>query len=318
MTITSNYTELIENDREGLKSRYPDSIYAPIHYILSLPAKRIRPALSLLAAEMFGEISEASIKGALGIELFHNFTLMHDDIMDQAPKRRGNDSVHIKWNINQAILSGDAMMVMAYDYIDQSGSPSVFSVFNKVAKEVCIGQQQDMEFESSWNVSVQEYLEMIKLKTSVLLGASLKIGAILGGAKMPDYQKLYEFGVEVGLAFQIQDDYLDLFGNEDKVGKKSGGDIIAKKKTILILKTIEDCDDRERQEIFNIFNNDISASDLERVKSIMINNSIPQKLETIKMDHLNNARSLLEDIEGKESKKEELWQIAQGIVNREF
>ncbi|MCB0664147.1 MAG: polyprenyl synthetase family protein, partial [Saprospiraceae bacterium] len=200
--------------------------------ILSLGGKRMRPALTILAARVFGAPAEQALKPALGIEVFHNFTLMHDDIMDKAPLRRGSETVHVKWDINAAILSGDAMLVQAYQLIAQSPSavmPKVLELFSKTALEVCEGQQMDMDFEQRQNVSVDEYIEMIRLKTSVLLAASLEIGALVGGAETADAEKLYRFGEQLGIAFQLRDDYLDVFGDSSKVGKQSGGDILADK-----------------------------------------------------------------------------------------
>jgi geranylgeranyl diphosphate synthase type II len=223
-------------------NRTPAELYQPISYILEIGGKRMRPALCLLACDMFGGDINKAISPAIGIELFHNFTLLHDDIMDKAPMRRGQPTVHHKWNNNIAILSGDTMMALSYEFIMKSPEncrDEVFSVFNRTAIEVCEGQQFDMNFETRNDVSIDEYLNMIRLKTAVLLGASLKIGAIIGNASVADRENLYHFGENIGTAFQLKDDLLDVFGSEDKFGKKPGGDIIENKKTFLSLKAFE-------------------------------------------------------------------------------
>jgi geranylgeranyl diphosphate synthase type II len=216
----------------------PRELYQPISYILSLGGKRLRPALTLAGCELFnGELSD-SLLPALGIEVFHNFSLVHDDIMDQAELRRGKKTVHSKWNENIAILSGDAMLVKSYQYIaqvDASLLPKVLKCFSDTALAICEGQQMDMNFEERMQVSEEEYLEMISLKTAVLLGAALKIGALIGKASVKQANALYEFGVSAGMAFQIQDDLLDAFGDPEKFGKKPGGDILQDKKTLLMI-----------------------------------------------------------------------------------
>lgn len=218
------------------------SIYEPIGYILSLGGKRLRPALSIMAAELFTDEIDAAISPAAAVEVFHNFTLMHDDIMDEAPIRRGKPTVHIKWNPNVAILSGDAMMIQSYQLLSDT-KPELFlnvlEVFNKTALEVCEGQQQDMDFEKRSDVSIEEYLEMIRLKTSVLLAGAMQMGAIVGGADKSSQKHVYQFGENLGIAFQLLDDYLDVFGDETKVGKQKAGDIISDKKTYLLIKALE-------------------------------------------------------------------------------
>jgi geranylgeranyl diphosphate synthase type II len=199
----------------------PENLYEPLRYFLTIGGKRMRPVLTLMGAELFGKPGESAIHAALGIELFHNFTLIHDDIMDAAPLRRSKTTVHTKWNENIAILSGDVLMVKAYQEIckqDPKHLSELLAVFNKTAVEVCEGQQMDMDFESRNDVKIQEYIEMIRLKTSVLLGGALEMGAIVAEASDADRKKLYTFGQELGLAFQIKDDYLDLYGDPDKFG----------------------------------------------------------------------------------------------------
>lgn len=221
----------------------PAELYIPQIYMLGLGGKRIRPLLVLLANDLFNGNTEDALPAALAVELFHNFTLIHDDIMDNAPLRRNQPTVFTKWNPSVAILSGDAMFVKAYQTLEGSKNfHLIFPVFNKMALEVCEGQQLDLNYENSPTVSTSKYFKMIELKTAVLLAASLKIGAITANAAAEDIKNLYDFGINIGLAFQLQDDYLDIYGEEGKFGKKRGGDIIANKKTYLLIKTLELCE----------------------------------------------------------------------------
>lgn len=216
----------------------PQSLYEPINYILSLGGKRIRPVLLLMAYNMYKEDITPALTPAVGIEVFHNFTLLHDDLMDRADKRRGKPTVHKRWNDNAAILSGDAMLIAAYDLIGQTDSKhlkGVLDLFTRTALEICGGQQYDMEFEKRQNVAEEEYLEMIRLKTAVLLACSLKMGALLADAPEDDATHLYQFGINMGLAFQLQDDVLDVYGNMATFGKDIGGDILCDKKTFLLI-----------------------------------------------------------------------------------
>jgi len=230
--------DLIEQEIEKYNiGKEPKELYEPIRYILSLGGKRIRPCLSLMAYNLFKEDIEKAIPVALAVEVFHNFTLLHDDIMDGAILRRNQPTVHVKWDSNVGILSGDAMMIKAYDLIstvEKSKLHSLFKEFNKVALEVCEGQQNDMNFEKRPYVSVDEYINMIRLKTSVLIASALKMGAILGDAGKNDRKLIYDFGLNLGLGFQLQDDYLDTYGDSTSFGKKIGGDIVANKKTFLL------------------------------------------------------------------------------------
>lgn len=236
--LTHQFNEFLEKQDF---SRKPAELYDPIDYTLSLGGKRIRPVMALLATDCFGGNTEDTLHAALGIEIFHNFTLLHDDIMDDAPLRRGETTVYKKWNSNIAILSGDTMFALAYEYITQTKTEflaHILKVFNRTAIEVCEGQQYDMNYESE-EITITDYMQMIKLKTAVFLGASLKIGAIIANANADDIENIYQFGENLGLAFQLQDDLLDIFGNENKFGKKTGGDIITNKKTFLYLKAFE-------------------------------------------------------------------------------
>lgn len=233
----------IENEVTQLSFEYPPkSLYDPIEYILSLGGKRIRPALTLMACNLYQDSIDKAINPALGIEVFHNFTLLHDDLMDKADKRRNKPTVHKVWNDNTAILSGDAMLIAAYQLIGKTEPEylkEVFDLFTNTALEICGGQQYDMEFESKNNVTEAEYIEMIRLKTAVLLACSLKTGAIIGGASKEDADNLYEFGINIGLAFQLQDDLLDVYGDTATFGKNIGGDILCNKKTFLLIHAFE-------------------------------------------------------------------------------
>lgn len=226
----------------------PDTLYDPATYFLGLGGKRIRPILVLMGNELFSPIEEDAWHMATAVELFHNFTLVHDDIMDKAPLRRGKQTVHDRYGIPTAILTGDVMLVMAYEYISKVQSPhirKILHLYNQVAIQVCEGQQLDMDFEAREHVNMDEYLDMIGLKTSVLLAGSLQIGSILGGAGLNNQQHIYQLGKNLGLAFQIQDDYLDCYGDAEKFGKQVGGDIVAGKKTFLMIKTLEVASDAQ-------------------------------------------------------------------------
>ena len=243
MQTLSSYSVYFEN--EIGKYRFPttpENLYQPLDYFLQLGGKRIRPLLTLMASEMFGLPKENAIQASLAVELFHNFSLIHDDIMDKAPLRRGKQTVHLKWNDDIAILSGDVLLIKAYQALAKQEArhiPALLDLFNQTAVEVCEGQQLDMDFESRDEVSIEEYIEMIRLKTSVLLGCALAFGAIVSNASEKDRILIYEFGQNLGVAFQIQDDILDLYGDPEKFGKQIGGDIIANKKTLLLLKAFE-------------------------------------------------------------------------------
>ncbi len=222
--------------------REPVKLYEPIAYTLEIGGKRLRPVLVLMSCDLFGGDIIKAVFPALGVEIFHNFTLLHDDIMDNAPLRRGMETVHQKWDANAAILSGDTMFVIAYEYVaktDPEMLPQVLDLFNDTARKVCEGQQYDMNFETQADVTIPDYMQMIRLKTAVLIACSLRLGAILAKADPADAEKIYEFGIELGLAFQLQDDYLDAFGDTSKFGKAIGGDIATHKKTFLILKAFE-------------------------------------------------------------------------------
>jgi len=234
----------------------PTNLYSPIRYILSLGGKKIRPVLTLMAAEVFNADCREALPAAVAVEIFHNFSLVHDDIMDDAPLRRGNQTVHEKWDINTAILSGDAMLILAYQYFEQY-EPATFmalaKLFSKTALEVCEGQQWDVDFESRNDVTQPEYLKMIEYKTAVLIGAAMKMGGIVAKASDANCDLIYNFGLNLGVAFQLQDDYLDAFGNPETFGKQVGGDIIENKKTFLYLKAIEQGSADDKDNLLNFF-----------------------------------------------------------------
>ena len=252
---------------------YPSNLYDPIKYILNLRAKRMRSIALLTSFQIYNSDLKVATEAALAIEVFHNFTLIHDDIMDNASLRRGSQTVHEKWDRNIAILSGDTMLVKSYSLLlglDLSIQRDVLDVFSKTAKQVCEGQQLDIDFEKMNNLSIDQYLDMIKLKTSVLLAASFQIGALIGGASKSDALLLYNYGLNLGIAFQLQDDLLDLYGDKNKFGKNIGGDIISNKKTFLYLKSLSIANDNQRNNLLTYYlNNDLSAKQkIESVKSI--------------------------------------------------
>ena len=258
----------------------PSLLYEPIDYILGLGGKRMRPILVLMAYQLFDKNIEKAISPALAIEVFHNFTLLHDDIMDNAPLRRGQKTVHEKWNSNVAILSGDTMLVQAYQLIaevDNTIVKQVLAVFSKAAIEVCEGQQWDMDFETQSDVSISDYLKMIEYKTAVLLGAALQIGGITAGASKEEQNHLYAFGRDLGIAFQLKDDLLDAFGDAETFGKQVGGDIMANKKTYLYLKALALADGTQRANLEQYFStNDTSQLKVDSVKTIFSDLEIPE------------------------------------------
>jgi geranylgeranyl diphosphate synthase type II len=299
----------------------PRGLYEPIEYCLKNGGKRIRPLMTLLGCEMFGGRAEEALSPAIGLELFHNFTLMHDDIMDQAPIRRGQPAVHVKWDTNTAILSGDVLFARAYEYmldVPDHCLRQVMELFSRTVIEVCEGQQYDMDFEKTGRVTEAEYLEMIRLKTAVLPAACLKAGAIVAGAPAVDAEKIYRFGESVGLAFQLRDDWLDAFGDEALFGKKSGGDIVANKKTWLYIKAWELSAPAQRQELDRAYSGAISDPDTKIGRVMGIFNSLGirelaiQAMET----HYQRAFEALDAIEAPAGPKENLRMLAQSLFDR--
>ncbi len=265
--------------------RSPEALYAPIDYVMSQGGKRLRPMLTLLACDMFGGNIQNALYPALAIEVFHNFTLVHDDIMDKAPMRRGLETVYKKWNSDIAILSGDTMFAMAYQFAvktDPALIPDILDVFSKTAIEVCEGQQLDMDFELLELVTIENYLRMITLKTAVLLGASLKIGALTAYADKKAVEEMYEFGINLGIAFQLQDDLLDVYGQEEKFGKKNGGDIVSNKKTYLYLKARELANEQQNETLKELYANSSSETEVKIKKVTDIFNELNIKEEVSK------------------------------------
>ncbi len=251
----------------------PKNLYTPIEYILDLGGKRLRPILVLMGATAFGGDYKKGLDAALAVEVFHNFTLLHDDIMDAAPLRRGKDTVHEKWDVNTAILSGDAMMIMSYQLLDSyegAAYKKLMQLFNKTALEVCEGQQYDMDFETRDNVSVEEYIKMIGLKTSVLVAAALQMGAIVANASEEESEKIYEFGLNLGIAFQLQDDYLDAYGDAATFGKQVGGDIMENKKTYLYIEALKYASPEIKNELLGWYEQELddNTEKVARVKEI--------------------------------------------------
>jgi geranylgeranyl diphosphate synthase type II len=304
-------------------NRKPAELYEPIKYMLCLGGKRLRPTLCLLACDLFGTDIHEALNPALGIEIFHNFTLMHDDIMDHASIRRGKETVHKKWNQNIAILSGDTMMAIAYELIMKAPGKvqsQVLHVFNQTAIEVCEGQQYDLNFETQHNVSIEDYISMIRLKTAVLIAGSLKIGAVIGGSPTEDSEKLYRFGENIGIAFQLQDDLLDIFSDEVKFGKKNGGDIVTNKKTFLYLKAFELADKKKQDELIHFFSPDFTNFD-EKVNGVK---AIYQQLDLknitkaeIKRYH-QSAMVYLDDLNVADTSKSELRNVTDKLMNRKY
>ena len=271
MRTISEYQDLISRHFESIKyQKEPNNLYEPIRYILSLGGKRLRPVLTLMATEVFDVDCQKALAAATAVEVFHNFSLIHDDIMDDAPLRRGNETVHEKWNVNTGILSGDAMLILAYQYFE-AYEPKIFQelakLFSKTALEVCEGQQYDVDFETRDDVTIPEYLKMIEYKTAVLVAAAMKMGAIVAETTEENKNLIYDFGLNLGLAFQLQDDYLDAFGNPETFGKQVGGDIIENKKTYLYLKAMEFASVNEKEQLLHLFSFQ-SSENTDKINSV--------------------------------------------------
>ena len=317
------YAEKISDALDNLQlPESPNNLYEPIHYILSLSGKRIRPQLVFMGASLFGyNALDKVLPASIAIEYFHNFSLMHDDIMDKAPLRRGKQTVHQKWNDNVAILSGDALLVKSYEELSKCPAttvPELLKVFNRVALEVCEGQQYDMDFEMRNDVSGEEYINMIRLKTSVLLGGALELGAIIAAADIDDRIKLYDFGVNLGIAFQLQDDILDTFGDPNTFGKQVGGDIIVNKKTILhilLKKSLSAEDQVEFEDILALdFNN--SESKVERMKKLYEKYKIFEQANALKGEYSSKSLESLEAINVSTENKQDLIILSNNLLNR--
>jgi len=322
MKEISEYLSLVLEQLELLEKQKSDlALYEPVSYILSLGGKRLRPVLTLLATDLFGGKIEDSYKSAIGIEMFHNFTLLHDDIMDDAPLRRGVETVHEKWDINAAILSGDVLFVQAFVMVTSCKDKylrSVLDLFNVTAIEVCEGQHLDMEFETREDVTIPEYIEMIKLKTSVLVGCALKLGAILADASVEDQNNLYDFGVNLGIAFQIQDDILDVYGDAALFGKQVGGDILANKKTYLLLKALEDSNTQQGEELNSWLTKSTydSAEKVSAVTAIFTDLDVKEQADEVMWEYYDKSINFLNKINLPEENKDYLLDFAKTLIER--
>jgi Geranylgeranyl pyrophosphate synthase len=300
----------------------PKTLFDPVRYILSLGGKRLRPVLTLMAVDLFGKNVDEALNPALAIEIFHNFSLLHDDLMDNADIRRGNRTVHKKWNANAAILSGDAMVIEAYKYIAKVPPqllPDILTLFSTTAMEICKGQQYDMDFEQRMDVSETEYLEMIRLKTAVLIGCALKIGAIMAHASVQDADSLYKYGIHIGLAFQLKDDLLDVYGDPKTFGKKIGGDILCNKKTYLLIKALKNSDNIKRKELhkwLSVPNSDPQTK-IRAVKNIYDELNLKSISENLIEKYYLASLDCLSSINVPDDRKKDLIVLSENLMYRE-
>lgn len=295
----------------------PENLYDPLRYFMTLGGKRMRPALTIMGGNLFGIPKEESVHAALAIEFFHNFSLIHDDIMDLAPVRRGKTTVHEKWNQNIAILSGDVLFVEAYaqlaNYSDER-LPLLLKRFNDTAREVCEGQQMDMDFENRETVSANEYIEMIRLKTSVLLGCALEFGAILGRQNEETRKQLYQFGVSLGIAFQIQDDILDLYADPEKFGKQVGGDILSNKKTLMLITALQTGDSR----VTELLSMPADEKKITLAQSLFRELGVVEQVQAEMERYYQNAQNALQAIRNQGMNTESLSQLSDFLIQRDF
>jgi geranylgeranyl diphosphate synthase type II len=315
------YTLALEKEINQIDfPQYPSNLYDPLRYFMALGGKRMRPILTLLGAELFGNSKESAIHAAVAIEVFHNFSLIHDDIMDEAPLRRNKETVHTKWNRNIAILSGDVLLVKAYQLLAKQNNehlPALLHLFNQTAIEVCEGQQMDMDFETRKDVSIEDYVEMIRLKTSVLLGCALEMGAIIANAYESDCRHIYDFGQHIGIAFQIQDDILDLYADPEKFGKQVGGDVIANKKTLLNLKAFELADTEQKEILHQLSGaNDLNFK-VEKTRELYDQLGARTSCEKIMQAHYDLAMTALNELEVDAAAKQPLIGLADFLMMRE-
>lgn len=315
------YSTLLEKEIAQIDfPKTPSNLYDPLRYFMQLGGKRMRPVLTFLGAELFGIKKEEVLNAALSVEVFHNFTLIHDDIMDEAPLRRAKETVHTKWNHNIAILSGDVLFVKAYQLLakqDPKHLAELLHVFNRTAQEVCEGQQMDMDFESRSDVSINEYVEMIRLKTSVLLGCALELGAIVAEASTEDRQYLYDFGQHLGIAFQIQDDILDLYADPDKFGKQVGGDVISNKKTLLNLKAKELASPVQRKLLSQLETEQDLILKVSKTRDIFSDIGAREACEVEMQKHYDFAMNSLKQINVADQNKLSLIALADFVMQRD-
>ncbi|MFK7799902.1 MAG: polyprenyl synthetase family protein [Aureispira sp.] len=311
-------------EANNFRALQPQTLYEPLDYILSLKGKQIRPILSLLACDVFGGNAPDALPVAMAVEIFHNFSLMHDDIMDASPLRRGQPSIHEKYGNNTAILSGDVMLIYAYEQLHKVDGQlflQLFPVFNKVAIGVCEGQQMDVDFESQTTVALEEYIRMIELKTSVLLYGALKMGALVANASEEEAELIGDYGRNLGIAFQIKDDWLDTFGSKAKVGKRIGGDIVQNKKTALVIKALELADDATRAELTALLAQPTPVeeedSKIEKVTKIFRALNIPEEMQNLMDLYSNKALDNLESLRLSNDKKQQLRDFLDMLMKRE-
>lgn len=323
MLTVNQYREVfVDYLKKFPMNREPSNLYDPVSYILTLKGKRLRPILTLMATDIFSNSYKSGLDAALAVEVFHNFSLVHDDIMDSAELRRGNKTVHKKWNVSTGILSGDVMLIQAYQLFENYEGEvfvDLAKLFSKTAIEVCEGQQYDVDFETRNNVKISDYLKMITYKTAVLLGASMKMGAIIARASKLDQDKIYDFGKYLGIAFQLQDDYLDAFGDETKFGKKIGGDILENKKTYLYLKAIEFLSEDKKKQLLGLYaNNNISEDKIKKTKALFKESgSVDHTIKEIKK-YTNSAFEILESLNISEEKKKLLYEFGNSLMDRKI
>ncbi|MGS2739729.1 polyprenyl synthetase family protein [Sinomicrobium sp. M5D2P17] len=321
-TISQYQEEFLEYLKTYPFKKEPEGLYAPIHYILQVGGKRLRPVLALLATDIFGGDYKKAMNAALAIEVFHNFTLVHDDIMDDAPLRRGMPSVHEKWDLNTGILSGDVMLVMSYTLFEEYEpvlQARLIRLFSKTAAEVCEGQQYDVDFETRNDVTLPEYLRMIRYKTAVLVAAAMKMGALIAGAEDREAKAIYDFGLHLGTAFQLQDDYLDAFGDPETFGKQIGGDIMENKKTFLYLKALENLDEEDAVLLRNLY--DITPADTEEkvktVKDLFVSSGATGLIREEIRQYTEKAFESIASLSITEDKKQVLLEFGKKLMSRE-
>ena len=319
-----DHINLIENYiGELLKGLNDNPVYDPVKYFLKLPSKRVRPLLTIISSSLYNNDNEYSLPAAISNEIFHNFTLVHDDVMDSSLIRRGKDTVHVKWNLNQAILSGDVMQILAYKCLDSYDSETqkkLLKAFNDTAIKVCEGQQLDIEFESQNNLKFDDYIQMINYKTAVLLASSLKMGGIINNATETDLKSLYQIGLNMGTAFQIQDDYLDLFGDQNIIGKKIGGDIIKNKKTVMYHLYKENSSIEDSNILDEIYNDSNIQNDqkVSNIKKLFEENEIDLKTRELVKKYTSKTDEYINELMIDTSKKQYLIDISNKLLSRDF